>query len=162
MVKTGIGKPRVLIIEDDAISREILTDLLKMAGYEVVSAPSGEQALLVLVRERGRLDCLFTAIELSGLVDGWMVADEFRGANPDRRIVFATAATPPTARGGTGDVFIGRPALPPKVVEAVNAATGQTEAVLRSRRSPPRVVVERTAPRLAETPRPRKLRRAHA
>src|SRR3712207_9374998 len=82
LVKTGDGgKPRVLVVEDEPIAREILGDLLKMAGYDVLSARTGEQALLTLVQERGRIDCLFTAVELPGLVDGWLVADEVRGAD---------------------------------------------------------------------------------
>src|ERR671914_649190 len=71
-------RPRILVVEDEPIAREILGDLLKMAGYDVLSAHTGEQALLLLVQERGRIDCLFTAVELPGLVDGWMLADEFR------------------------------------------------------------------------------------
>ena len=74
-MKTGAAdRLRVLVVEDEPIAREILGDLLKMAGYDVLSAGTGEQALLTLVRERGRIDCLFTAVELPGLVDGWMVA----------------------------------------------------------------------------------------
>src|SRR5918998_3975177 len=82
------GKPRVLIVEDEPIAREILADLLRMAGYEVISDHSGEQALLTLVRERGRIDCLLTAIELPGLVDGWMLAEEFRVTNGALPVVF--------------------------------------------------------------------------
>ena len=49
-MKTGAkGKLRVLVVEDEPIAREILGDLLKMAGYDVLSARTGEQALLSLV-----------------------------------------------------------------------------------------------------------------
>src|ERR671921_1821220 len=82
-------KPRVLVVEDEPIAREILVDLLKMAGYDALSVRSGEQALLTLVEERGRIDCLLTAVELPGLVDGWMVADEFRVTDAALPVVFS-------------------------------------------------------------------------
>lgn len=165
-MSTGtLAKRCVLIVEDEPIAREILADLLKMAGYEVVSAHSGEQALLTLVRERGRIDCLFTPVELPGLVDGWMVADEFRGADSGLPIVFASCAETPEAHRGARSVFVGRPALPPEVVEAVNKLTGQSEAAQNSRWSPPRLVTEAAASSPPVRPphagrRPRKLRRA--
>ena len=147
------GKPQVLVVEDEPISREILADLLKMAGYDVVCAQSGEQALLTLVRERGRIDCLFTAVDLPGLVDGWMVADEFRIADVAMPVVFATKAKPAKARRSENAAFVAYPVLPPKVVEAVNKVTGRTAAVLRSRRLPPRVVAKTVPPEPSDVPR---------
>ena len=157
------SKLRVLIVEDEPVSREILADLLKMAGYEVVSAPTGEQALLTLMRERGRIDCLFTAVELAGLVDGWMLAEEFRSADPARPVVFAAKNAAET-RCGDRSVVVSRPTLPPMVVEAVNAVTGRAEAMLQSRRSQPRVIPESAARKAAhnnrQAGRARALRRA--
>jgi CheY-like chemotaxis protein len=149
-VKTGAGdRPKVLVVENEPIAREILGDLLKMAGYEVLSAPTGEHALLLLVQERGRLDCLFTALDLPGLVDGWMLADEFRVADAALPVVFAAAAKPAKGRRLAGAAFVAHPVLPPKAVEAVNKVTGRTAAV-RSRRLS-EVVAETAAP-IAEMP----------
>ena len=90
MNKGVSGKLRILVVEQEPIAREILADLLKMAGYDVLATHNGEQALLALMQERGRLDCLFTAVELPGLVDGWMLAEEFRSNDAARPVVFAT------------------------------------------------------------------------
>src|SRR5215217_3667826 len=134
------GKPRVLIVEDEPIAREILADLLRMAGYEVLSEHSGEQALLTLLRERGRIDCLFTAVELPGLVDGWMLAEEFRVTDAALPVVFATSSKAAQARGTEETAFVAYPVLPPKAVEAVNEVTGRAEAALRSRGVSPRII----------------------
>jgi CheY-like chemotaxis protein len=134
LVRTGAGdRLRVFVVEGEPIAREILCDLLKMAGYDTLSAGTGEQALLILVQERGRIDCLFTAIELPGLVDGWMLADEFRTAGATRPIVFATRSKP-KARRSKDVAFVARPVLPPQAVEAFNKVTGRTAAVAKSRR----------------------------
>ena len=153
MTKCATDKARILVVEHEPIAREILGDLLKMAGYDVLSAHNGEQALLILVQERGRLDCLFTALELPGLVDGWMLADEFRVTDTALPVVFSAAA-PPAEAGFEGATFVDRPVLPPKVVEAVNEATGRTAAALRSRRAAPRVVAESAAPEPVNLPVP--------
>lgn len=142
MNKMTSDKLRILVVEDEPIAREILADLLKMAGYDVLSVSTGEQALLTLVQERGRIDCLFTEVELPGLVDGWMLADEFRVAEATMPVVFAAKSKPAKARRPDGAAFVARPVLPPKVVEAVNKVTGRAAAVPRSRPVSPRVVVE--------------------
>jgi CheY-like chemotaxis protein len=135
-VNKGIGgKLRILVVEQEPIAREILADLLKMAGYEVLATHNGEQALLTLMQERGRLDCLFTSVELPGLVDGWMLAEEFRSNDAARPVVFATgqgrtAQTPPAT------AFVARPLLPPQVVEAINGLTGRSAAALAARSLP--------------------------
>lgn len=125
---------RILVVEDEPIAREILADLLTMAGYDVLSTHSGEQALLALVQERGRIDCLFTAVDLPGLVDGWMLAEEFRTGDAARPVVFAARSEPARSCCSGASAFVARPVLPPKAVEAVNALTGRGEAALASRR----------------------------
>lgn len=149
MNKGESDKLRVLVVEDEPIAREILADLLRMAGYDVLSAHSGEQALLTLVQERGRLDCLFTAVDLPGLVDGWMVADEFRVHNASMPIVFATAGKP--ALRPDRAAFVARPVLPPKAVVAVNRVTGRAAAAAKARQAP-RIIAETAPPPAAELP----------
>jgi CheY-like chemotaxis protein len=150
--KGASGKLRILVVENEPIAREILADLLKMAGYDVLSTHNGEQALLTLLQERGRIDCLFTAVELPGLVDGWMLAEEFRIADVARPVVFATRSEPAQARRMEATGFVARPLLPPQAVEAVNTLTGRTEAALEAPRLPPRVIADTAAPQIAEAP----------
>ena len=81
---------RVLVVEPDAVTRELLTNVLRLAGFEAVPTGTGEQALRQTRRERGAFDALLTAADLPGLVDGWIVADEFRATQPGRPVVVAT------------------------------------------------------------------------
>jgi two-component system, OmpR family, response regulator len=134
-------KPCVLIVEDEPVARQLLSGLLRMAGYDVVVAESGEEALLTLTREWGRLDGLFTAVDLPGLVDGWMVADEFRSAHAGP-VVVASASEPVQARRREGVCFVTRPTAPPKVVEALNAAMRGAGLGTSTRGATPRAVSE--------------------
>ena len=36
---------RILVVDDDRVTRHLLESILKQAGYEVVTAGSGEEAL---------------------------------------------------------------------------------------------------------------------
>lgn len=50
--------PRVLLVEDDVEYRETLTMILEDAGYEVVGAANGAEALLTLLLEDGTPDLI--------------------------------------------------------------------------------------------------------
>jgi CheY-like chemotaxis protein len=152
-VNNEIGsKLRVLIVEDEPIAREILGDLLRMAGYDVLADHSGEQALLTLRRERGRIDCLFTAVELPGLIDGWMLADEFRTLDADAPIVLAARSEPANTRLLQDAAFVARPLLPPKAVEAIKQLTGRRGTAGGLRALQRQVGAEAAVSLLVETP----------
>ena len=46
--ENGAARPRVLIIDDESAIRESLELLLDMEGFDVTTAPDGEQGLAVL------------------------------------------------------------------------------------------------------------------
>jgi two-component system cell cycle response regulator DivK len=62
-----MGK-RVLVVEDQEDNRRILGDLLTSAGYDVIYAEDGEEALIVTSRERP--DLILMDIQLP-LLDGY-------------------------------------------------------------------------------------------
>lgn len=59
---------RVLVVEDNEDNRRIVRDLLTSAGYALVYAEDGEQALIVAARERP--DLILMDIQLP-LLDGY-------------------------------------------------------------------------------------------
>ncbi len=58
---------RVLVIDDDDLSREVLTLLLGDAGYEVSSAGSGEEALTALQADEARPDVVLMDWQMPGV-----------------------------------------------------------------------------------------------
>src|SRR5262245_37133863 len=48
-------RKRILVVEDQEDNRQILRDLLTSAGFEVIEAENGEQALAVAAAERPEL-----------------------------------------------------------------------------------------------------------
>jgi two-component system OmpR family response regulator len=143
-----VNKLRILIVEDQPIARDILADLLRMAGYEPISAATGEQALLTLVRERDRIDGLFTELELPGLVDGTIVVEEFRSQRPSGQVVFASRYEDAGRRCAERTAFVRSPVSPPKVVEAFAGLMGRAETVARLRRA--RIASKQSSPRAGQ------------
>ena len=52
---TLIDKPRILVVDDEPIIREVLSDFLSSQGYEVKTAENGAAALQELIKKRFRL-----------------------------------------------------------------------------------------------------------
>jgi DNA-binding NtrC family response regulator len=77
-----------LVVDDDAVARELLAEALKKEGYDVEAFGSGEAAI---ARGReGRVDLVLTDIRM-GAVDGLTVLREFKRMSQDTAIVVLTA-----------------------------------------------------------------------
>ncbi len=79
---------KILVVDDDAVARDLLADALKKEGYDVEAFSSGEEAI-----ERGRhgrIDLVLTDMRM-GTVDGLIVLREFKRFSPDTSIVLLTS-----------------------------------------------------------------------
>jgi PAS domain S-box-containing protein len=86
---TAGSKPCVLVVEDNDDVRELAESVLEMAGYAVLSAASGEQAL-ALLREGARVDLLFTDVIMPGGMNGLQLVDEARSLFPRLPVLVTT------------------------------------------------------------------------
>jgi CheY-like chemotaxis protein len=68
----------ILLVEDDLDTREALDDLLSEAGYEVIPATSGKQAIEYLLADPSRPPDAVVLDLLLPLVSGWQVLDLIR------------------------------------------------------------------------------------
>jgi DNA-binding NtrC family response regulator len=111
--------PSILVVEDDAPSREAITHALTRAGYEVVPASSGEDALDLMAA--AEFDGLYCAIELSGRADSWEVGSTFSFIWPDRLVVYAStiSVAPGPLRKG---VFLRKPFMVAMLARAFGPA----------------------------------------
>lgn len=125
----------VLIVDDEATQREIVTTVLGAGGYKVLSASSGTEALKRL-REPGeaRPDLVLLDLMMPGM-DGYGVLAELRPEWPDLPVIVLTAegsldTVVKVMRAGATD-FIAKPASAERLRLAVenalkiNAETGE-------------------------------------
>jgi CheY-like chemotaxis protein len=90
---------RILIADPNAAFRESLAQHLRAGGFEVVTAATGQSAFSVLRDWHRPIGWLYTRADLPGLIDGWILADEFREGQPDRAAVIAASRGRASAQG---------------------------------------------------------------
>ncbi len=75
---------RILLVEDNELNREIATEILREAGFDVESAENGRQAC-DMVRESpiGRYDLILMDIQMP-IMDGYLAAREIRAMKEPR------------------------------------------------------------------------------
>jgi len=119
MVSASRSKATVLVVEDDALARELMAQLLRAGGYNVVATPSGDQALLVLCHQGQEIDWLVSKVNLPGLVCGWILADEYHEHHPEQPALLLSDPDP-AAKPSANVVFI-PPLAPMRVLEVLQA-----------------------------------------
>jgi PAS domain S-box-containing protein len=105
----------VILAEDDDAVRQYTARVLTMAGYRVVTAENGAEALRVAAEQRSPVQLLLTDVVMPGM-NGAQLAERFRALHPQARIVFMSGYTddPATrdAIGAEGATFIAKPFTP--------------------------------------------------
>ncbi len=83
------GTETILLVEDEEPIRRLVRRILDRAGYSVLEAENGGQALEILDRSEGRVDLVLTDLVLPGM-SGTQLAARLATAHPRVRILLAT------------------------------------------------------------------------
>lgn len=78
---------KILVVEDDKITRTAISSLLRQEGYEVIEASNGEQALELF--NQARVDLVITDFYMPHL-DGAALVDRIFASSPSTPVVFMT------------------------------------------------------------------------
>ena len=124
-------RARILIAEDDRVLQDLVAELLAEAGYEVVTASDGDEALM-LVREQAP-DLVLLDVNMPRL-NGYAVCREIRGSGPGAPpVIFLTALGNVEDRVSGLDLgavdYLVKPFNPPELEARVRAAL-RTKAAL--------------------------------
>ncbi len=115
---------RVLIAEDEAAIRDFVVINLKRAGYEVLEAQDGVEALEIYRANDGKIDVAVLDIMMPNL-DGLAVCKELRAGNNNIGIIMLTAKSQEmdkiTALMTGADDYITKPFSPTEFVARVDA-----------------------------------------
>jgi CheY-like chemotaxis protein len=85
----GGSRGVVLVVDDDPDVRETIVNMLEPAGFTVIDAASGRQALDVLERDP-TIDILFTDVMMPG-ISGITLAKKALALRPGLRVVLTSA-----------------------------------------------------------------------
>jgi two-component system cell cycle sensor histidine kinase/response regulator CckA len=83
----------ILIVEDDHAIRQLLRRILEGAGYHVVEARDGEDAMLVAGLHEGRIDILVTDVGMPGM-SGPELVRQFAGVHPEAKFLLISGFSP--------------------------------------------------------------------
>ena len=92
------NRPAVLIVDDNASFRTMLSLSLRRAGYPVLSAAGGAEALRLLATRI--VDCMVTDGRMD-VMDGFELSRRAKALRPDLRIVMVSAAFTAADAAGT-------------------------------------------------------------
>jgi CheY-like chemotaxis protein len=127
------GKPHVLLVDDDAIVRDILTLSLEDAGYAVQAADGGSAAL-TLVDQGGRLDIIVSDLTMPAM-DGLTVIRMVQERRPHLPAILLTGYAGDGAALAVGGAISGAFSLLRKPVSGTQLVD-RINALLESRRHP--------------------------
>jgi two-component system, cell cycle sensor histidine kinase and response regulator CckA len=116
----------ILLAEDEEIVRDLTTQILKNAGYDVLAAGDGAEALVLYEEHRDDIDGVVTDIVMPGL-GGRGLARQIREHDAELPIVFISGhheETPETLQLGTGAALLQKPFSVDALVDAVGRLVG--------------------------------------
>jgi PAS domain S-box-containing protein len=85
------GSETILLVEDEDVVRGVARQILEQAGYQVVEARGGEEAVR-LCTERSQIDLLLTDVVMPG-TSGKEVADRATELRPGLKVLFMSGYT---------------------------------------------------------------------
>ena len=109
-------RPRILVVEDDFLIRMMLTEMLGDAGYDIVEAESGDQALPLL---DASIALLLTDIQLPGSLNGPALAARARQLRPDLPVIYTSGRTETSSSPNRREMSIAKPYQNTEICAAV-------------------------------------------
>jgi PAS domain S-box-containing protein len=88
------GRETVLVAEDEEALRDMLTQLLTLQGYRVLSARSGRHALEVWERSNRSADLLVTDMVMPEGIMGGELAERLLAQKPNLKVIFTSGYSP--------------------------------------------------------------------
>jgi signal transduction histidine kinase/CheY-like chemotaxis protein/HAMP domain-containing protein len=87
------GSETILLVEDEAILREMARDILKDCGYQLLEASTGKEALDVWRESASRIDLVLTDMVMPDGISGVDLAERLLADRPDLKIIFTSGYT---------------------------------------------------------------------
>ena len=120
----------LLLVEDEELILELLGHALTEAGFEVVVASSGAQAVAELEADPARFRAVVTDVKLGGKVDGWDIGHRARELVPDMPVVYMSGNSGHewSSKGVPNSVFVSKPFVAAQVITAISTLLNEVDA----------------------------------
>jgi CheY-like chemotaxis protein/nitrogen-specific signal transduction histidine kinase len=125
------GSGTILVAEDQEDVRDVTVAVLRGAGYAVLAAADGAQAIQISARHEGPIDLLLTDVIMPGM-DGKSLAEALGASRPDLRVLYTSGYTDDVL--GAHDIehthagYLAKPFSPDGLLAAVRDVLGPRES----------------------------------
>ncbi len=112
----------ILMVEDESLILEIMSESLADAGYNVLTAPDGPSALALVDEKPDHFTALFSDFHLPGGLTGLDIAKVMRARYPAMPVILATGrpdVLDQRWRSRSGFVLLRKPYLPSELIVTV-------------------------------------------
>lgn len=86
-------KPRILVVDDEPLIREMAREILEASGYDVTEAADGQSGLETFLEARGTFDLVILDLVMPRL-HGFQVMDRIQRVMPSARILLSSGFSP--------------------------------------------------------------------
>ena len=128
------GAATVLVVDEEPIILDMISEELTRQGFSVLVAETGEAALSI-IKSNQRVDLLFTDIWLPEELDGWRLAETARQTRPKLVVIYVTGYTVERGKAVPGSIFLKKPYRPSEIVATIRTLIAPddcpTDAALR-------------------------------
>ncbi|MBN1303196.1 MAG: response regulator transcription factor [Anaerolineales bacterium] len=127
-------KANILVVDDEPVARQSMTDILKLEGFNVISAANGQTAVEYI--RTHHVDLMIVDLRMPGM-SGLEVVQVANQVSPDTEVVLLTAfGSTETAvealRLRIHDYLL-KPVSPKQVITSVNKGLARREAKLKTK-----------------------------
>lgn len=119
----------VLLVEDEPLIREIMSEALRDAGHDVLEMENGDVAIEMLRKPPKQFTILVTDFHMPGHADGSQVAAHVRQMHPAIPVIIMSGRPDifkASWRTDLGYVFMKKPYLPSALVKRIRDMTNST------------------------------------
>ena len=124
------GHETILIVEDEAMLRDLAREILKDSGYQILEAASGLEALAVWQQHAGQIDLLLTDMVMPDGISGVQLADRLVAEAPELKVIYVSGYTAEEINadllGRTNASFIQKPYGHAELTQGVRASLDKT------------------------------------
>jgi len=119
--------PLLLLVEDDPLVSLAIEDFLSSAGFRILAATSGKEAIDHLKADPASISAVVTDIRLGSGPSGWDVAHRVRELVPTMPVVYMTgdSASLWAAHGVPGSVVLQKPFVEAQLITAIATLLNQ-------------------------------------
>jgi DNA-binding response OmpR family regulator len=119
----------LLLAEDELAVADLLNTALTDAGYEVITARTGDEAMKEIEADAGRFRAIVTDIHLGSGPEGWDIARRARELVPTMPIIYMSgeSAEEWAVKGVPGSLMVAKPFAPAQLVTAISNVINEAD-----------------------------------